>query len=433
LLDCPRRVPLPIEICYTPRMTKAPPLFSRRSILQGGLAGLAAMMCPSLLWGCASSAAARATSGAAAAKGSKLVSRIAEIGPLGPPNELGLRLPPGFTGRLVARTNERPVASSAYVWHALPDGSGTFALEDGGYVLVSNSEVTLASGATGGVGGLRFDAAGNPVDAYSILNCTDTNCAGCATPWGTWLSCEEVARGRVFECDPRGKEDAKIRLGLGVFKHEAATVDRVAHHLYLTEDEPNGCLYRFVPDKLGAHGFADLSSGKLQVAEVGALGGVLWRDVPDPLFEGAIPTRDQVASATRFNGGEGIWWHDGVVYFSTKGDDRIWAYDTTSEKLSVLYDARTAKNPILTGVDNITVSASGDVLVAEDGGDMQVVAIMPNGELKALVQVLGHDKSEVTGLAFDPRGARLYFNSQEGTGSGGMTFEIAGPFHVLQG
>jgi secreted PhoX family phosphatase len=223
-----------------------------------------------------------------------------------------------------------------------------------------------------------------------------------------------------------------LRLGLGVFKHEAATIDRVAHHVYLTEDEPNGCLYRFVPDRLGPHGFADLSSGRLQVAELMSSGLVTWRDVPDPQYEGAKPTREQVASATPFNGGEGIWWHEGVVYFSTKGDDRIWAYDTLTSKLSVLYDARTAKNPILTGVDNITVSASGDVLVAEDGGDMQVVAILPNGELKALVQVIGHDDSEITGLAFDPHGGRLYFNSQSGAGSGGVTYELAGPFHVLQ-
>jgi uncharacterized protein len=406
-------------------MTKAPARFSRRVILQGGLAGLAAMMSPSLVTSCASPSGARP---AKAGGSGKLVSRIADIGPLGEPDANGLRLPAGFTSRIVGRTNERPVPSADYLWHRLPDGGATFPLDEGGYIYVSNSEVPDAGG--GGVGALRFDASGKLVDTYSILKGTTSNCSGGPTPWGTWLSCEEIARGRVFECDPRGKREAIVRPSLGIFKHEAATIDRVRHHVYMTEDEPNGCFYRFVPDKLDRHGFADVSSGALEVAEVGTDGRVAWRRLPDPQFEGAKPTREQVASATHFNGGEGIWWHGGVVYFSTKGDDRVWAYDTVTEKLTVLYDAHTAQNPVLTGVDNLTVSRSGDVLVAEDSGDMQIVAIQPNGELKALLQVVGHDdKSEITGPAFDPLGTRLYFSSQRGTGSGGVTFEITGPFH----
>ena len=32
---------------------------------------------------------------------------------------------------------------------------------------------------------------------------------------------------------------------LGHFKHEAAAVDPVRRRIYLSEDQPDGCLYRF--------------------------------------------------------------------------------------------------------------------------------------------------------------------------------------------
>src|SRR5699024_9738652 len=101
--------------------------------------------------------------------------------------------------------------------------------------------------------------------------------------------------------------------------------------------------------------------------------------------EGSTPTRHQLAETTSFDGGEGIWYHDGEVYFSTKGDTKVWVYETASSKLSVLYDGAALADPPLTGVDNVTVSCCGDVLVAEDGGNMQIVAILPSGELKPLL------------------------------------------------
>jgi len=100
--------------------------------------------------------------------------------------------------------------------------------------------------------------------------------------------------------------------------------------------------------------------------------------------------------------------------------------------LSVIYDKETSPNPILSGVDNVTVSQDGELIISEDGGDLQVVAITALGRLLPLAQLVGHDDSEVTGPAFSPDGTRLYFSSQRGTGgtSGdGLTYEITGPFH----
>ncbi len=356
-----------------------------------------------------------------------LRSRIAEIGPLaGGPDRNGLRLPPGFTSRVIAEF-DRPVAGTRYPWHVAPDGGATFATEDGGWIYVSNSEQLVNMG---GVSAVRFDAAGRVVDARRILERTNMNCAGGATPWHTWLSCEEIDRGRVWECDPWGEQGAVARPALGVFQHEAVAVDHDRGHVYMTEDVSDGRLYRFVPAGTHRDGALDLSRGTLEVAVVDGAGRVTWRAVPDPMYSRGTPTRMQVPESAAFRGGEGIWYHEHVVYFSTKGDDRVWAYDARSRELRVLYDAARATEPrVLTGVDNLTVSCCGDVLVAEDQGTMDLVAILPSGALKQLVQVVGQDGSEVTGPAFDPSGTRLYFSSQRSP-AGGTTFEVTGPFHA---
>jgi secreted PhoX family phosphatase len=140
-----------------------------------------------------------------------------------------------------------------------------------------------------------------------------------------------------------------------------------------------------------------------------------------------------VPESTVFRGGEGLFYHDGVMFLATKGDDRVWAYDIASATMSVLYDNATDANPILSGVDNLVGTCCGDLLVAEDGGDMQIVAILPDGTLKPMMQIVNHDASEVTGPAFDPSGTRLYFSSQRGeNGATGVTYEISGPFHSAE-
>lgn len=353
---------------------------------------------------------------------------VSLIGPLQLPDSNGIRLPQGFTSRIVA-VSLLPVAG--YTWHEFPDGGATFAQPDGGWIYVSNSESP-----SGGASAIRFAPNGQIVSAYRILNGTRLNCAGGATPWGTWLSCEEITFGFVYECDPTGANPARKLRALGAFKHEAAAVDPVYRHVYLTEDESDGCLYRFTP-----RDYPDLSQGTLEVACVDwASGYVTWRALrfPDPSsnpLTWLFPTRKQVSSSTPFKGGEGIWYHDGTVYFTTKGDNRVWALDTHTQLLRVIYDFATSPTPVLRGVDNLTVSASGQLLVAEDGGDMQLVVLDANGTAAPLLQVEGQSKSEITGPALNPAGTRLYFSSQRGPfndgQSLGVTYEVSGPFSAI--
>ena len=88
---------------------------------------------------------------------------------------------------------------------------------------------------------------------------------------------------------------------------------------------------------------------------------------------------------------------------------------------------RHRQRPILQGVDNVEATGSGELLVAEDGGDMQIVVVDPSGRALPLLQIVGHDRSEITGPAFSPDHSRLYFSSQRGASgrsSDGVTYEV---------
>jgi secreted PhoX family phosphatase len=209
-------------------------------------------------------------------------------------------------------------------------------------------------------------------------------------------------------------------------------VDPVGKQLYLTEDKPDGCFYRFTPDA-----YPSLASGLLEVATVDAAGAVTWTEVPDPNIVVPTATRNQVPGATRFDGGEGTWFDSGIVYFTTKGDKKVWTYDTTTGTLDTLYDPVTAGDGSpLRSVDNVCVHRSGDVYVCEDGDNMEICLITPDRQVAAFlrldatrhagIQGMGN---ETVGVTFDPSGGRMYFGAQRSFGRGAV-YEISGPFRA---
>lgn len=340
----------------------------------------------------------------------------------------GVVLPEGFTSRIIARAGER-VGRSGLEFRAFPDGAATFVDQEvpGGWYLTVNHEIP----GVGGVSSIRFAPDGTIVDAFSVCADTGLNCAGGATPWGTWLTCEEFDWGHVWECDPTGRMPARRRRAMGAFCHEAAAV-AADGSIYMTEDRPDGGLYRFIPTEAG-----DLGRGLLEIATGDITEGqVTWVEVPhpDPSI-GETLCRHQVASTMHFNGGEGIATDGTTVWFSTKGDNRVWAYDPATQHVAVRYQA--GRPSILSGVDNLWFDAhSGNLFVAEDGDDMEIVMLNADNEVSAVVRLPDQDLSEMTGPCFSPDGTRLYFNSQRGPVGAlglplGITYEITGPFDRL--
>lgn len=325
---------------------------------------------------------------------------------------------------MIARSGQA-VSGTSYTWHSAPDGGACYA--DGtGWIYVSNSEISPSGGASA----VKFSSTGAITGAYRILSGTRQNCAGGKTPWNTWLSCEEVSLGYVYETDPWGVKAAVRRDAMGKFKHEAAAADPVRKVVYLTEDETNGCLYRFIPTTWG-----NLSAGTLQVLTAGTAtsGSFGWANVPDP--DGSpTATRSQVLAAKKFNGGEGCYYADDKVWFTSKGDNRVWQLNLTNSTYELAYDdSLVSGSAPLTGVDNVTGASSGDLFVAEDGGNMEICIITPDDVVAPFLRINGQSGSEITGPAFSPDGRRLYFSSQRGTSgssSGGITYEVTGPFRA---
>lgn len=383
-----------------------------------------------------------------------------------PPDAHGLVLPEGFTARVVAEGGT-PVAGTDRPWPLFPDGKGTVPTGDGGWLLACNHEVfdfQASRTPRGGASTVAFDAGGRITGSWPILEGSHSNSRGAMTPWGTWLSCQEVhgegghdGPGLVWECDPTGTRPAVPRPALGVRTHGSVAVDPADGRCYLTEAHRDGRLYRFTPSHGGR--IADsLAAGTLEAMAIGPDGGVSWMAVPDPTGTVA-PTRVQAAAATVTPMGGGVAVHDGTLWFTTGLDDRVHAVDLGAGRHRVAWDGTRRRRP-LAGIGDLAVAPSGDVFVVEDRGDMEVVLLGPAADEGADTAAWpfcrlvgdGHRLSAVTGPCFDPSGTRMYVSSLRGRGEAlvrdvvpeldwgdgaegrhvGVTYEVTGPFRMAE-
>ncbi len=443
--------------------------------------------------------------GAAAAL-SPLASRIAAAdtrapavavpgyGPLRTDPEGLLDLPDGFRYSVVSRVGQD--MDDGFVVPGLPDDMHAFPGANGRTIIVRNHELHPGSEQTaframkgslsdaqlariydpgagrGGTTTLVVDTAADsesvPVERQFLsLAGTLRNCSGGATPWGSWVSSEEMvigagqygarrAHGYNFEvpASASGLVDPVPLEAMGRFNHEAVAVDPATGIVYQTEDREDSLLYRFLPDESGRLA----AGGRLQALAIRDLPGVHTgnrrnADVTFPIGErfavewvdldDVTSPNDDLRHQGRARGAAVFVRGEGMTV-ETDGGVRIWFVCTTggpfelgqlwcyrpsageggSVELGV--EPRNAKH--LQNGDNLTVAPFGDLLVCEDSpADQRIVGITNGGGMYALA-ANPRSNSEFAGATFSPDGGTLFVNLQ----NPGLTFAIKGPWHTRE-
>jgi secreted PhoX family phosphatase len=371
-----------------------------------------------------------------------------------------LDLPEGFSYRIVQRFGER--MSDGYRVPGKPDAMGCFPGPDGSIILMRNHEVAPGSDqhspyfagqarpvqvydpeGTGGVTRLVLDAATLELKRSNlVLAGTYWNCAGGLSPWG-WLSCEETVddprHGYVFLCatDAERVRSPKRLAAYGRMRHEAAAVDPRTLFAYMTEDRPDGCFYRFVPDKR-----EQPFRGSLQALRIAGQPGfdtgaqrpgtplpVDWVEIEQPdSADDSVRSQGRANGAARVQRGEGLWLADNQAFFcATAGGPlargQIFRL-SLGEKPTLEVVAEASDADVLDMPDNLCVSPHGQLYVAEDG---------PDGNFLRRVSLDGRvlpfarnavSQSEFAGPCFSPDGRTLFVNIQHDH----LTLAIRGPF-----
>lgn len=422
------------------------------------------------------------------------------FGPLQPDSNGLLNLPEGFSYRIISTFGDR-MDDGLWVPHR-PDGMAAFPGPDGLTILIRNHEVNAAKGGAesafgedfaltdrlesnefydpgqdhnpgqGGTTTILYDTENQKVvREFLSLAGTLRNCAGGPTPWNSWLTCEEIVsnpddvyakrHGYVFEV-PATAEISRAKpipiKEMGRFNHEAVAVDPLSNVIYLTEDDSEGLLYRFIPDTAGQL----LNGGTLQAlavyerpgldtrnwesrtVEVGEKLQTEWIDVADvDSPDDDLRFRGFRDGAARFARGEGMWYgNDGVYFACTNGGPKelgqIWKYTPSPAeaapgeeddpgKLELFVESM--DSTIIENADNLTVAPWGDLIVCEDTGEKQDLnGITPRGEVYKLGRN-AKSNSELAGATFSPDGSTLFMNIQHS----GLTMAITGPWQKARG
>ena len=164
-------------------------------------------------------------------------------------------LPPKFKYRIISE--EGSTLSSGAPVPGDHDGMAASRSRGGTTILVRNHELRPSDTVTGnapvpqktpydpaapgGTTAIVVDNVGRrEIRDYVTSSGTLNYCASEATPWGTWLTCEEdrtTHHGYVFEVNPRDPQNNLSRTpirGMGIFSHEAVDIDPRSGLAYLT-------------------------------------------------------------------------------------------------------------------------------------------------------------------------------------------------------
>ena len=340
--------------------------------------------------------------------------------------------------------------------------------------LVRNHELRSAPGvaldptraydplAGGGTTTLIVDAKTRlPVRSFLSISGTHVNCAGGATPWCSWITCEETLQGLAagysqphgyaFEVSARatGPVDPIPIKAMGRFSHEALAVDSRTGIVYETEDRNPGGLYRYIPhrrNKLAEGGRLQMLAIKDQPNYDTRTGQTpfqtlqcAWVDIDDPdpanaeTVSGAVFNQGAAGGGASFSRLEGIWYGDGSIFFaSTDGGNvrrgQIWRYRPRGRSgglLTLIFESPGAD--VLDSPDNICVTPGGGLILCEDGSGQEFLhGLTQQGEIFkfAMNMVPGFTGSEFAGATFSPDGETLFVNIQVP----GITFAIWGPW-----
>lgn len=330
-----------------------------------------------------------------------------------------------------------------------------------GAPFLKNADLIYSDGRSGGTTNLVFDTErGQWKEAWASLSGTSRNCAGGVTPWGTWITGEEVANeishGYCFEVGVEKGNPYPI-VDMGRFSHEAVMVDPATGFVYETEDAgATSGFYKFVPNvartlhkggalfmlKVKGQANVDLSAG----SPVGTRWDVEWVRIADPKAAAQSTfEQGQLAGAAKFQRLEGAYWGDKTGYFvSTSGGaakcGQIFEYNPGAETLKLVYESPArihADYP-----DNVTVTPRGGLLLCEDSGNTvspgeRLLGLTLDGNVftfgmnnvvltsaRNTVQPRDYRASEFAGCCYSPDGRWLFVNTQ----SPGITFAITGPW-----
>lgn len=416
-----------------------------------------------------------------------------------------LSLPEGFAGKIISKRGD--MMSDGLYSPGSHDGMGVFDAGNNKMILVRNHELSPGSFdespfglrnellnkiskdqvydfasqsekmCVGGTTTMVYNEEAGKVELeYLSLVGTVRNCSGGKTPWNSWISCEETPlkkgdengllemnHGYCFEVPAVNRvvlEKPVPIKAMGRFVHESAAIDPSTGIVYLTEDEGNGLLYRYLPnDPSGGVGSLH-KGGRLQClvinewlqADTRNFDGnkfpeskkfdAGWIDLDDIDSPGNdLRIRGHAKGAAVFSSGEGMIFGNKEFYFTASsggkaGNGQIFRYipgkyegqaneKDDPGKFELFIESKDEHT--FRFCDNITVAPWGDVVICEDKEDARIIGITPKGKSYVIAQNIGYRKSEFAGPAFSPSGKTLFVNIQEP----GVTMAITGPWKKL--